>query len=226
MIGPCLESHLSKGPFTSIYNFQCIKVMFTSKKHQPLKKKSGHQVPKPQKISAKCHATVIAGSTYHVRFTLGARTPSMPWWVWPENGTALVTGNGWKRYPPGKEHTQVWLGLGKMITYSLKCTRTDPKWSEWFISEHPVQSSWEHNRNQTFVVNLDWNVNGSIAEIQHEEWRCWKSQFFLAISMVSLTIQTQVSGISATTPIKSKHSATNMCANPYLRRLHGTRKRT
>ena len=67
---------------------------------------------------------------------------------------------------------------------------------------------------------------GSIAEIQHEEWRCWKSQFFLAISMVSLTIQTQVSGISATTPIKSKHSATNMCANPYLRRLHGTRKRT
>ena len=53
----------------------------------------------------------------------------------------------------------MFLGLGKMITYSLKYTQTHPKWSEWFVWEHPVQCALEHARNQTFVVNFDWNLN-------------------------------------------------------------------
>lgn len=53
----------------------------------------------------------------------------------------------------------MFLGLGKMITYSLKCTQTHPTWSEWFVWEHPVKCALEHARNQTFVVNFDWNLN-------------------------------------------------------------------
>ena len=88
MIGPCLESHLSKGPFTtSSASKSCSLPKGTNlwRKNQDIK----FQSHKKYLLSA----MLIAGSTYHVRFTLGARTPSMPWWVWPENGTALACGD-------------------------------------------------------------------------------------------------------------------------------------
>ena len=104
----------------------------------------------------------------------------------------------------------MFLGLGKMITYSLKYTQTHPKWSEWFVWEHPVQRALEY-----------WN-SASI-----REWRCWKFKVLRGDIHCFINDPNRViSGIPATTPIKSKHGETNMCAKPYPHRLHRTLTRT